>query len=107
MEIAIADPNALAPGFDHRIGDGLDALGIDVPVFIEQNGGAKHEIAAVPEISGLDIFSGLNLVGLLDELHYRTNRSGNRLAGADVAVLGGRAFRPNAEGHDASRFRCR
>src|SRR5712664_3490902 len=83
------EKSEIAPGLDHRIDDGLHALSIDVPVFIEQNGGAKHEIAAVPEISGLDIFSGLYQVGLLDELHYRTNRSGNRLAGADVDVLGG------------------
>src|SRR6266403_4999500 len=79
------EESEIAPSLDHRIGDGLHALGIDVPVFIEQNGGAKHEVAAIPEISGLDIFSGLYQVRLLDELHYRANLAGHRRPEADIA----------------------
>src|SRR5664280_3848286 len=84
------DKSEIASSLDHGIGDGLHAFGIDVAVFVEQNGCAKHEVAAVPEITGLDIFSGRYRIRLLDELRDGTDLAGNRLARADITVLGGR-----------------
>ena len=49
------DESEVGARLRHRIGHGLDAFRIDLAIFIRQYGGAEHEVAAVPEIAGLDI----------------------------------------------------
>ena len=96
----------VAAGLGDGVADRLHALGIDVAVFIQQNRSAEHEVAAVPEIAGLDIVGGRGRIRLLDEFCHRPDISGNHLARIDITILGGGAFGRHAESHDASRI-CR
>ena len=98
----MADPNdrgierdeaEIASGLGHGIGDGLHAVGIDVAIFIEQHGGAEHEVAAVPEIARLDVSGGRFRIRLLDEFRDAADLAGNRRARADITVFGRRALR--------------
>ena len=95
------DEAEIAPCFGHGVRDRLHACGIDLAVLVEQNGGAEHEVAAVPEIAGLDVVLGGRLVRLLDEFGNAADLAGHGFARADVAVFGRRALRLDAEGHDA------
>src|SRR5204862_7613268 len=96
------DKSEIASGLGHAIGDRLHTVWIELAVFIEQNRSAKQEVAAVPEITGLHIFSGRSWIRLLDEFCNRTDLPTNHFARADVAVLGGRTLGLNAKCHDAS-----
>jgi hypothetical protein len=89
----------------HRVAHGLDAFRVDLAIFIRQYGGAEHEIAAVPEIAGLDISRSRCRVRLLDKLRDRADLAGNNLAGIDVAIFGSGAFGLHTEGHDVPGFR--
>src|SRR5258708_21731913 len=78
---------------------------MDAAVFIEQNRRAKHEVAAVPEIAGLDVTGGRHRIGFFDKFDNRADLAGNDIARTDIAVLGCGSLRLNAKGHDASRIR--
>src|SRR5207248_3710672 len=94
------DESEVGARLRHRIGHGLDAVRIDLAIFIRQYGGAEHEVAAVPEIAGLDITRSRCRVRLFDELRDRADLAGNTLAGIDVAIFGRGAFGLHAERHD-------
>ena len=101
---SLTNPRSL-PALAHRVGHRLHACRVDVAIFIEQHRSAEHEVAAVPEIAGLDITGSGRRIRLLDELRYRADLAGNDFARADIAIFGGGAFGLHAEGHDMPRFR--
>ena len=101
------DKSEIAPCPGDGIGDGLHAAGVDLAIFVEQHRGAEHEVAAVPEIAGLDVAGGGRRIRLLDEFRNRSDLARDDFAGADVAVFGGGAFRLYAKGHDVPCFRGR
>ncbi len=80
-----------------------DALRLKAAIFVEQQAGAEHEVAGVPQIALLDVtLRGLR-VRLLDELLDGEDLGTDGLAGADIAVFGRRPRRPHAEGNDTIR----
>ena len=84
------------------IGHSLNAFGINAAIFIEQRGSTEHEVAAVPEVAGLDVIRGGLQIGLLDKLCDRVHLARDRHAGIDVAVLSGWTLRPDTECHDVT-----
>ena len=67
------DEAEIAPGPGDGVGHRLDAGGIELAVFVEQQRRAEHEVAAVPEIAALDVVGGRRLIRLLDEFRDRAH----------------------------------
>ena len=100
------DHRAVLPGSRESLGcSGKDRRSVAAQL-LGRGGGAHHEVAAVPQISGGNVFLRLGLVRFLDEgSHCRdAAEPGDRAAGPDIAVAGGGTGRRDAEDDDATRI---
>src|SRR5262249_43238807 len=87
------DEAEIAAGLRHRITYLAHAGGIDLAILVEQDVGAEHEVAAVPQIARLDVPACGCGIRLFHEFLDGEDLARNRLAWLDVAVFGGRALR--------------
>jgi len=73
------DKAEIASRFAYRIADSLDARSIELAILVKQHRSSKHEVAAVPEIAGFDVFGGFRRVRLLHEFGDCANLAGSRI----------------------------
>ena len=81
-----------AGAFDRRL-DGGAAFRLETAIFFQQEAGAKHEVAGVPQIAFGHIARRGFGIGFFDEPFDAEEARRNRRARADVTIFGGGARR--------------